>query len=178
VDGGWKELGGGTACEENSHKKGVEKIIWNNLLQSTSKCKLYLNIWPHFYRTNIGGKGHHSKAVKIIKITYIYFYIPTPKLNHYSNLETGELWGFFGSCKIVWKIFQGAASNRPRHGSSSSQNIPALTGQLTCLWLFPFNEEHGGVVKKTVSAFEWPFGSIGWTVTLYLQENDRSWRIM
>lgn len=42
------------------------------------------------------------------------------------------------------------------------------------MWLFPFRAEHGGVVKKTVSAFRRPAGRVGCTVTLYLQEKDRS----
>lgn len=60
------------------------------------------------------------------------------------------------------------------HNARSAQDVPASPGQLMCRWLFPFRAEHGGVVKKTVSAFKRPLGRIGCTVTLYLQENDRS----
>lgn len=68
--------------------------------------------------------------------------------------------------------------SRRRTGSlgqlRGARDAPGSPGQLTGLWLFPFRAEHGGVVKKTVSAFRRPAGRVGCTVTLYLQEKDRS----
>lgn len=63
-------------------------------------------------------------------------------------------------------------------GSSSYHDLPPSAGQLMCLCFFSLNAEQGGVTKKVLSALKRPLDFAGSTVTLYLHENDRSFRIM
>lgn len=61
---------------------------------------------------------------------------------------------------------------------SPDHALPPSAGQLMCLWLFSLNAEQGGVTKKILSALKRLLDFAGKTVTLYLHENDRSFRIM
>lgn len=63
-------------------------------------------------------------------------------------------------------------------GTSPDHALPPSAGQLMCLCFFSLNAEQGGVTKKVLSALKRPLDFAGRTVTLYLHENDRSFRIM
>lgn len=63
-------------------------------------------------------------------------------------------------------------------GSSDHASLPPSAGQLMCSCFFSLNAEQGGVTKKVLSALKRPLDFAGRTVTLYLHENDRSFRIM